>query len=138
MENLQRKIRINVDVIRAHIKSASGLFESPPSRIGVALVSRREIRKLNRRFLKKNADTDVMSFRISRNCGEVVISPETAAENAGRYGHTTESEILYLIIHGYLHLKNYRDYTAREREIMFGIQDSMFRKMMKNYGGARR
>ncbi len=102
------------------------------------LVGRRKIRELNRQFLNKNADTDVMSFRISRDYGEIVISAETAAENAVTYGLTTENEILYLVMHGYLHLKNYRDYTERERKRMFDKQDGMFRELMKKSRGVRR
>lgn len=99
----------------------------------MALVNKKNIRKLNRQFLKKNTDTDIITFRISRDYGELVISPETAEENAHIYGWTTENEILYLIIHGYLHLKNYRDYTEQERKKMFRKQDAMFRKIIKEH-----
>jgi rRNA maturation RNase YbeY len=138
VQNCQKKIKVNPDRIRTCLEGCSGLFQSPPSAIGVILVSRKEIRKLNRQFLKKDADTDVMSFKISRDYGEIVISPETAAENAGIYGLTAENEILYLIVHGYLHLKNYRDYTESEKEMMFEKQDAMFKKMLETSKGIRR
>lgn len=118
-----------------HLEKCSGLFKCPPSEIGVILVSKREIKKLNRCFLKKNADTDVMSFKISGDYGEIVISAETASENAGVYGLTVENEILYLIVHGYLHLKNYRDYTETERKKMFEKQDRMFKTILKTSKG---
>jgi probable rRNA maturation factor len=102
----------------------------------VVLVSRSRIKKLNKQFLKKKTDTDVLSFRISGDCGEIVISAETAAENAGTYGLTVENEILYLIVHGYLHLKNYRDYTEFERNKMFRKQDALFAKLLKASKGA--
>jgi len=90
---------------------------------------------LNRRFLNKNAPTDVMSFRISKDSGEIIISAETAAENGKIYGLTAECEIIYLIVHGYLHLKNYRDYTEAEKKEMFAEQDKMFDRIMKKSGG---
>ncbi len=90
---------------------------------------------MNRRFLNKNASTDVMSFRISRDCGLIAISAETAAENGRIYGLTAECEIIYLIVHGYLHLKNYRDYTEPEKREMFAEQDRIFNKIMKKSGG---
>lgn len=71
-----------------------------------------------------------MSFKISRNYGEVIISVEKAEENSRVYGLNTEEEILYLTIHGYLHLKGYRDYTETERAEMFVKQDAMFEKIM--------
>jgi probable rRNA maturation factor len=39
--------------------------------------------------------------------GDVVISAETARRNARREGHSTESEIRWLILHGFLHLLGY-------------------------------
>ncbi len=111
------------------------MFESPPSEIEIILVGGRKIRELNKRFLNKNAATDVMSFKISRDCGEIIISAETAAENGKIYGLTSECEIIYLIMHGYLHLKNYRDYTEAEKSKMFAEQDRMFDRIMKKSGG---
>ncbi len=76
-----------------------------------------------------------MSFRISRDSGEIIISAETAAKNGSAYGLMTEYEIIYLIIHGYLHLKNYGDYTEKERKIMFPRQNRMFNRILKKTGG---
>ncbi len=113
------------------LEECAELFGSPPSEIGIILVSNRKIKKLNSQFLNKNSVTDTMSFKISRNYGEIVISAETAEENGKTYGLTTEEEILYLIVHGYLHLKNYKDYTENERKIMFKKQNSLFKKILK-------
>ncbi len=99
--------------------------------IGIILVSNQKIKDLNRRFLNKNNFTDTMSFKISRDYGEVIISVEKAAENSRVYGLNTEEEILYLIVHGYLHLKGYKDYTETERAKMFVKQDAIFEKIME-------
>jgi len=114
------------------LEKSKALFLAPPSYINVILVSNRKIKEINRVFLHKNTPTDVLSFKLSSYDGEVIISAEMAAENAIRYGITTEYEVLYLIIHGYLHLKNYTDYKEKERGEMFKMQDRIFYKVIKS------
>jgi probable rRNA maturation factor len=135
IKNLQRKVKVDIGILRMYLERCLRLFEGPPSEIGVVLVSNQKIKKLNNQFLNKNSITDVMSFRVSKKYGEVLISAEMAAENSRRYGLTTEDEILYLILHGYLHLKSYRDDTGTARKKMFAKQDAMFKKMLKTFRG---
>lgn len=65
------------------------------------------LRGLNREFRKKDYATDVLSFpAISplNELGELAISVERAAEQAGQYGHVLLDEIRVLMLHGVLHL----------------------------------
>ncbi|MBN1445155.1 MAG: rRNA maturation RNase YbeY [Candidatus Omnitrophica bacterium] len=135
LNNRQRKAGVDCGAIRTALERCPDLFQSPPSEIEIILVSDRRIRELNRRFLNKNTATDIMTFRTSRDCGEIVIAAETAAENGRIYGLTAEYEIIYLIVHGYLHLKNYRDCTEAEKKRMFAKQDRMFKKIANKSGG---
>lgn len=130
LKNHQRKIKIDCMKVKELLKKNNRYFTAPPSFIDIVLVSNKKIKELNRHFLNKNSITDVLSFRISKNEGEIIISAETAEENAKRYGMKTEDEILYLIIHGYLHLRNYTDYTLKERKKMFKIQDRIFNRIL--------
>jgi len=117
---------VNLEEVRKALGNNPGLFSSPPEEIGVCIVSDRAIRKINREFLGRDCATDVMSFRISRKYGEIIISAETAMLNGPLYGKSFGQEIVYLAIHGYLHLKNYRDYTPPEREKMLKLQDEIY------------
>lgn len=132
LKNHQRKIKIDDAKIKRHIENKISLFSPPPYCIEIAIVSNKRIRALNKQFLQKNTETDVLSFKLSRDHGVIVISAETAAENGIRFGTTLENEIIYLIIHGYLHLKNYTDYSEKERTKMFKIQDRIFNEVIQN------
>jgi probable rRNA maturation factor len=71
------------------------------------LADDRELRRLNRQFLDKNYPTDVLSFPEPGPddfLGEVAISVERAREQAKLLGHTVETEIRILMLHGVLHL----------------------------------
>jgi probable rRNA maturation factor len=63
----------------------------------------RELRALNRKFRGKDYATDVLSFP-SREGGEIAISLDRAAAQADEHGHSLETEVRILILHGLLHL----------------------------------
>ena len=97
--------------------------------ISVAIVDDREIHDLNRRFLNHDYPTDVLSFVLEQAEGfvegEIVISADTAAEFASRFGWAPADELLLYAVHGTLHLVGYDDQTAqaqnemRERETVY-------------------
>jgi len=130
VSNRQKKIRINLDKIKEVLEAAEKLFAAPPEEAGVIIVSDRTIRKINKDFLNKDASTDVMSFKLSGKYGEIIISAETALRNSSKYGISLEKEALYLIVHGYLHLKNYKDYNTAQRKKMMDVQDEIFSQLL--------
>ncbi len=71
----------------------------------------KEITTLNKKYLKRNSTTDVLSFNINEKqedgtfyLGDVVVNVEQAKKQAERYGNTYEEEIAELVEHGVLHL----------------------------------
>ena len=69
------------------------------------LTDDRELRELNRKFLRKDYATDVLSFPAATGqAGEMAISLDRAAEQAAAFGHSLEEELRILMLHGLLHL----------------------------------
>ncbi|MCD6408631.1 rRNA maturation RNase YbeY [bacterium] len=132
LQNRQRKVKVKIKEIEKNLEKLSGTLPPPPFEISVIFVSDRRIKELNKKFLGKNFPTDILSFKNSKNSGELIISVETAKRNAPRYSHSLEEEIVYLIIHGSLHLKGYRDYTEKEREEMEKIQEKIFARLYQS------
>jgi probable rRNA maturation factor len=77
--------------------------------VNIRIASNRELQELNRRFRKKNKPTDVLSFPSGtpRLAGDIAISADIAAANAGALGHSVRTEVKVLILHGVLHLAGY-------------------------------
>jgi probable rRNA maturation factor len=79
--------------------------------VGVCITTSDELRRMNRQYRQKDEPTDVLSFEPlwggANNAGDVAISGEIAAANAARLGHSTETELRILILHGLLHLAGY-------------------------------
>jgi probable rRNA maturation factor len=75
--------------------------------VSVLLTTDDGIRGLNRRFRGKNKATDVLSFPVQAGfgmAGDLAISVETAARQAGEQGHRLSVELRVLMLHGLLHL----------------------------------
>src|SRR5688572_10638822 len=85
---------------------------SPASAKGdlcVALVSDARMRALNRQFRGKDKVTDVLSFPAQTRgfLGDIVIASGIAKQQAKEAGHSLNTEIRVLALHGLLHLLGY-------------------------------
>ncbi len=96
--------------------------------VSVTLVNNQQIKELNSIYRNKDRITDVLSFPMGENgnydtdpttgakiLGDIVISMETAVEQADRFGHSLQREIGYLTAHSMLHLLGYDHEDGLER-----------------------
>lgn len=109
----------------------------PTAELSIDLVGDRRMRRLNREYRGKDASTDVLAFPIreapgpaSFLLGDVVISLPTAARQATVQGHSLETEIATLLIHGVLHLCGYdHERNAREAGRMRRKEHAIMRRL---------
>lgn len=95
--------------------------------VSVVCIGGPKMRALNRRFLRHDYTTDVLSFPLSEEgrCeGEIYLNLDKVNEQAREYGVSPESELARLVIHGTLHLVGYDDATAKDRAAMKSQEDS--------------
>lgn len=64
------------------------------------------LKKLNRKYRKKNKTTSVLSFPLSKQQGEIFLNKR----------YKRKKYLNYLFIHSLLHLKGYRHGTKMEKE----------------------
>jgi len=62
-------------------------------------------RRLNNTYRDKDKPTNILSFSLDKNEGEIFINLNLAKKQASRFGKTERTFIAYLFIHGLLHLK---------------------------------
>ena len=115
VQNRQRKLRVDVATLDAFARRLAAAARISPESFSAVLVSDRRIRDLNRRYRKKRAATDVLSFPLEENgfLGDVVISVETARRQARRLGHRLGRELELLLLHGVVHLLGYDHESGR-------------------------
>jgi probable rRNA maturation factor len=107
--------------------------------LSVSLVTREEIRHLNRDFRAKDATTDVLSFECDDIgdavaagpasglllLGDVVIALEVVREHAADYETTFEAELALVLVHGILHLLGYDHLEDDEAAAMEAREDQL-------------
>jgi probable rRNA maturation factor len=79
--------------------------------VTLAFVETRTITRLNRKFLKRDGPTDVLSFpglgkagHGKPHLGDIIISVPQAFRQSFAEEHGLETELLDLTVHGFLHL----------------------------------
>lgn len=106
--------------------------------VAVTFMTDEAIQEVNAQYRGKDVPTDVISFALEEMTegevaivaeegmptvlGDILISVETAARQAGEYGHDFKREIGFLALHGFLHLLGYDHMTEEEETKMFGRQ----------------
>ena len=86
--------------------------------VGLALVSDRRMRELNRTYRGEDAVTDVLSFpgdEPDGTLGDIVIATGVARRQARAAGHPLATELRVLALHGLLHLAGYDHETDNGR-----------------------
>lgn len=73
--------------------------------LSFAFISKNRIKLLNNTYRKKDEPTDILSFPLSKNSGEILICKTVAKTKASSFGKNLQEYILFLVIHGMLHLK---------------------------------
>ncbi len=89
-----------------------------------------KILEINKKFLKHDYYTDVITFDYSVNdtiSGDIFISLETVESNAKDYSVSFENELRRVMIHGILHLCGQNDQTPEEKQEMRHKEDIALR-----------
>lgn len=111
--------RIRKSVLEAFVKQAQKAVGLRGS-VSILLADDEELEHLNTAFRGKNKPTDVLSFPADElsegHAGDIAISLETAARQAAEFGHSLQSEVKILLLHGLLHL-NGMDHETDEGEM---------------------
>lgn len=111
------------------IQQLSSYIDPAKSHLVLVFVRAKKMQDLNAMYRKKNYVTDVLSFSGTDqdDLGELVFCLDKLRSQASENGHSLETEFLYLLLHGVLHLCGYdHESSESEAEAMFAIQDKAF------------
>jgi len=137
--NRQRRRRVPAARLRRVIEDA-GRALRVTGEVALVLTGDAPVRRLNARYRHKDKPTDVLSFPGpggDAGLGDIVISLDTAARNAPRFGRTLGQELQILTLHGFLHVLGYDHETddgtmdrleARLRRRLLGVGDGSIRE----------
>ncbi len=108
--------------------------------VSILLLDDTQITGLNQEYLKREGPTDVISFPMRDDdfpevqpevLGDVVISVETALRRAEARNIPLYEEVLFLLIHGILHLLGYdHEQSTREEKKMRRREAELFEQVI--------
>lgn len=103
--------------------------------------SDRDIQRLHHQFMGLDSPTDIMTFPyagwddppfgeedVEGAGGDIVISVEQASKQTAEARWSLFDELLFLSIHGTLHLLGWEDRDSRSRDAMLGRQEALLRE----------
>lgn len=90
--------------------------------------------ELKKKYFNQEHYTDVIAFRLNdynedKVEGEIYISVPQVRKNAKQYNQAFNKELSRIIIHGSLHLLNYKDKTPQEKIKMTEKEDYFLNKI---------
>lgn len=134
--NQQNRYRINTGRYSLLLEKLIEKYGPQDAEVTLAFVNNSVIKKLNRRFRKKDTPTDVLSFPLREKAadgkyylGDIIVSIPQAVKQSRLKNHSLNRELEILTIHGYLHLKGFEHSQGLEKEekkiqkIIFAGQD---------------
>jgi probable rRNA maturation factor len=138
IDNRQKRIEPDQRELR---KKTEQILEDlgcdPSTIISIAFVDNAEMAALNFNYRGKEGPTNVLSFSQAEGeqkspqpglLGDVVICGDRAADDAAALNYTTDEMVLYLLIHGILHLVGYEHQNPSEAMTMENKVEQIFRK----------
>jgi len=105
----QRKHAVRKHHITRVLQGAAAALEVE-GELAIVFAGDALLRKLNRDYRFKDKPTDVLSFPgpdKDMGLGDVIISVETARDNAARFARPLDRELEILALHGFLHVLGY-------------------------------
>ncbi len=74
-------------------------------KLSLVIADDKLIRKLNREYREKDKTTDILSFPLEKNQGEIFLNLKKCKIKAKEFDRTFENYVAFVFIHGLIHLK---------------------------------
>ena len=123
----KRFLGINARWVRRILSKTLAFEKKINWSINVFLTDNKQIRKINKRFLKHDYATDVISFGLDESdyLGDLAVSVQMAKSVAAKLGISFKEELARYLVHGTLHLLGYDDKNSKDKKRMFKRQEDI-------------
>jgi probable rRNA maturation factor len=132
---------MDLDWLEGTARQSLGFLGLEDTELSLVLCDDAFIQDLNRDYRGKDTPTDVLSFSQREGedadledpvLGDVVISLSTAMRQAEELGHTVETELVVLLVHGILHLLGHDHERPEEARVMADAEAELLGKLQRD------
>ncbi len=108
--------RINLKFLKEVVEKFFSYYKIKNKEVSIAFVGDKTIRRLNKIYRKKDKITDILSFVGEDDfLGEIIIDYAQIKRQAKKFNNTIKQELVFILVHGLLHLIGYNDDTEKGR-----------------------
>ncbi|MFA5840804.1 MAG: rRNA maturation RNase YbeY [Candidatus Paceibacterota bacterium] len=83
--------------------------------LSLAFVDEKTSKKINKEYRKKDKPTNILSFLLHKNEGEIIMCPSVIKKEAKNFDRNFSQFMGFLVIHGMLHLKGHEHSSIMEK-----------------------
>jgi len=113
-----KKIRLRKTITKKWLEEIANNYKKEIVSLNYTFCSDEELLEINKTYLDHDYYTDIITFDLSEiNSqieGDIYISLDRIKENAITHNSSYKTELLRVIIHGLLHLCNFKDKKKKE------------------------
>jgi len=114
--NNKTKAKIDIKLIRKISENFFSYYKIKNKELSIAFIGDITMRQLNKQYRGKNKPTDVLSFcGDGDDLGEILIDYAQIKRQARKYSKSVKEELIFILVHGLLHLIGYEDETKKGR-----------------------
>lgn len=135
IHNRQRAVAIRTMTVKKRVLQIMTYLGYPAQELSVVFSNDRLLQELNRTYRHKDRPTNVLAFPqsptyagepASAMLGDVIVSLPTAAREAQDLNQSLEERVVYLLLHGILHLLGYEhEGSAAQRRRMEALEQEV-------------
>lgn len=131
MTEIVNKTRSKIDLSLVRRVSERFLSLNKEKReVSIVFVGDKKMRDLNRNYRHKDKVTDILSFEGDKNFfGEIIIDYVQIKRQSKLFSKSVNDELIFILIHGLLHLQGYDDETEKGRLLMEKLGEELVSKI---------
>ncbi len=126
--NNQTKSKIDIKLVRRVAEEFLVHYKLNTKEVSIVFVSDQEIKRINKSYRQIDKETDVLSFEgEGDSLGEIVIDYAQIKRQAKEFNRGINDELVFILVHGLLHLVGYDDKTEKSRLKMVKLGERFIR-----------
>ena len=117
--NNKTKSKIGIKLVKGVAQKFLKYYNKSNSELSIAFIGDKAMRRLNKEYRGIDKATDVLAFSGEDEfLGEVIINYAQVNRQAKKFGNSVRQELIFILVHGLLHLLGYDDKTEKGRREM--------------------
>ena len=117
--NNKTKTKIDIKLVKKITEKFFDYYNIKNKDVSIAFVGDKVIKQLNYKYRGKNKLTDVLSFKDDEDeLGEIIIDYAQIKRQALKFSKSVKDELIFILVHGLLHLLGHEDKTEKGRKQM--------------------